>query len=1060
MIRLTEIALRNKGIVLLISLALFFSGLVSWGSLHQELLPDIELPFITVIAAQPGAGAEDVAQQVTVPVEQAIKSVPRLEALSSTSANSLSLVIAQFEYGTNIKEARAAIETAMGQATLPVGVEPRVSAVNINDQPVIVAAVGPAAGSTTPEAAAAAADIARAELLPLVRAIPGVSAADLTGGTTTQLVITLDPAKMAEAGVSLQQVQGVLQANQLTVPAGSLNDGTTQLPVTASHHFLTPAELAGQIVTVKPPAVAGEAPKPVTLGEIATIAPVELNTSGFSRTNGQPSLTLIVSKGAGANTVDVADATQAAFAEVIARHPDAIAVDTISNTANFIKESRDGLVREGMLGALFAVLTIFLFLLSLRSTLVAAVSIPLSIFTALTIMGLAGLTINIITLGALAVAVGRVVDDAIVVLENIFRHKGRGEPIGDAVLSGTREVAGAITSSTLTTVAVFLPLGFVGGLVSQFFLPFALTVTFALLASLFVALTVIPVLAYFFIGKVNIKVDENGELPETIWQRLYTPVLKLALRSRVTRWATMGIALVLFLASLSLVSQIPTQFLDTGSEAILAVSVSPPAGASSTAVLERTEQVEQLLLADPDVKLVQTSIPGDADTGAQTLQAAFQGRSGNSAQITVRLLPDTDLDAKTKELLDTTLKPAAADGFEIAVGAQQSFGGGGGLSLVVSGDSPADIKTANDAMLAALASQPDVVNVKSDLTGAVPAVLVAVNPNQAIMLGSTTAQIAGDVRNALVGQPLGTITGADGSPIGVTLKIDSSTATSLEGLKQMPVGVVAQAPLGAVADVTQVDSQGSVTRVDGAPAATISGDFVTDDEGAVNKAITAQIKELEASGAIPAGVTVELAGAAQQQSQAFGSLFLSMGVAILLVYIVMVFLFGSLVDPLVILFSLPLATIGAFPALLISGQPIGISALIGFLMLIGIVVTNAIVLLDLVEQLRHQGYSTYDALVQGGRTRVRPILMTAVATILALLPLALGFSKGSVIAAELGTVVIGGLFSSTILTLGHRAGGVLPRRRCQAWSGSPIRRWQGAGPGGNDRGGPGSRVVR
>ena len=215
----------------------------------------------------------------------------------------------------------------------------------------------------------------------------------------------------------------------------------------------------------------------------------------------------------------------------------------------------------------------------------------------------------------------------------------------------------------------------------------------------------------------------------------------------------------------------------------------------------------------------------------------------------------------------------------------------------------------------------------------------------------------------------------------------------------------------------QVESQGSVTRVDGAPAATISGDIVTDDEGAVTKSVKAQITELEASGAIPAGVTVELAGAAQQQSQAFGSLFLSMGVAILLVYLVMVFLFGSLIDPLVILFSLPLATIGAFPALLISGQPIGISALIGFLMLIGIVVTNAIVLLDLVEQLRHKGYSTYDALIQGGRTRVRPILMTAVATILALLPLALGFSKGSVIAAELGTVVIGGLFSSTVLTL-------------------------------------------
>jgi HAE1 family hydrophobic/amphiphilic exporter-1 len=1012
MSRLTEIALRNKSIVLLIAVALFFSGLVAWGQLHQELLPDIELPYVTVIAALPGAGAEDVAQQVTGPVEQAIKSVPRLEALSSTSANSLSLVIAQFEYGTNIKDTRAAIEAAVGSATLPAGVSPRVSAVNINDQPVIVASVGPAPGADP----AAAALIARTELLPMIKAIPGVSAADLTGGTTKHLVITLDPTRMAGAGVSLQQVQGVLQANQLTIPAGSLTDGATLLPVTASHHYGSAAELTGQIVTIKQPAEAGGAPTPVTLGDIASVDLVDVNVSGYSRTNGEPSLTIIVSKGSGANTVDVADATQAAFATIIAKHPDAIAVDTISNTANFIKESRDGLVREGLLGAFFAVLTIFAFLLSLRSTLVAAVSIPLSIFTALTIMGLYGLTINIITLGALAVAVGRVVDDAIVVLENIYRHRARGQAIGDAVISATREVAGAITSSTLTTVAVFLPLGFVGGIVSQFFLPFALTVTFALLASLFVALTVVPVLAFFFMDKVKIQVDPDGELPETIWQRMYTPVLKLALRSRKTRWGTMGIALLLFVFSLSLVSKIPTQFIYTGSEAILAVTVSPPAGASADAVLARTKQVEDALRADKDVTLVQTSIPGAADTGAQTLRSAFQGRASNSAQLTVRLVPNTNLDAKTKALL-ATLAPDKEGGYEIAVGAAQSFGGGGGLSIVVSGDDPAAIKQANDAILAAMASQPDVVNIKSDISSATPAVLVAVNPNQAIALGSTTAQIAGDVRNVLVGQPLGSIAANGSDPVAVILKVDSSTATSIEGLKALPVGTVRQAPLGSVADVAQVESQGSVTRVDGAPAATISGDIVTADEGAVSKAVTAQVKELQASGAIPAGVTVELAGVSQQQTQAFGSLFLSMGVAILLVYLVMVLLFGSLVDPLVILFSLPLATIGAFPALVISGQPIGISALIGFLMLIGIVVTNAIVLLDLVEQLRHKGYSTYDALIQGGRTRVRPILMTAVATILALLPLALGFSKGSVIAAELGTVVIGGLFSSTVLTL-------------------------------------------
>lgn len=1012
MTRLTELAVRQKSVVLLLAIGIFFSGLVAWGQLRQELLPDIELPFVTVIAALPGAGAEDVAAQVTVPVEQALKGVPKLEALSSTSANSLSLVIAQFSYGTDIKETRASIESAIAAAQLPTGVAPRVSAVNINDQPVIVASIGPAVDADP----AVALRVAREQLLPAVRAIDGVSSADLTGGTSQRVLITLDPAKMADAGVSLQQVQGILQANQLTLPAGSLTDGDTRLPVSAVHAYTSLDELRGQLVTVKQPTTAGGTPTPVTLADVATVAVADVSTSGYARTNGQPSLTLTVGKSSGANTVEVADAVHAAMDAVMAANHSVISVNIISDTSAFIKESRDGLVREGLLGAFFAVLTIFLFLLSLRSTLVAAVSIPMSIFAALAVMGTAGLTINIVTLGALAVAVGRVVDDAIVVLENIYRHRARGQEIGEAVLSGTREVAVAITSSTLTTVAVFLPLGFVGGIVSQFFLPFALTVTFALLASLVVALTVVPVLAYFFVRRVTIKVDADGELPETIWQRLYTPILTLAIRSRATRWGTLGIAFVLFLASLSLVSAIPTQFLDAGSEPILAVTVSPPSGASSEAVLARTKQVEDLLIADKDVQLVQTSIPGDADTGAQTLQAAFSGRSGSSAQLTVRLKPATDLDAKTKQLL-AALNPATADGYEIAVGAQNSFGGGGGLSVIVSGQDPQAIHAANGAILAALADEPDVVNVKSDLSDGTPSVLVTVNPNAALMLGSTTAQIAADIRNALVGQSLGTIVTDGTSPMSLLLKVDSSTAASVEGLKLLPVGTVRTAPLGSVASVEQVATQGSVTRVDGDPAATISGDIVTQDEGAVTVAVTQMVDDLTASGAIPAVVKVELAGVSQQTGEAFGSLFLSMGVAILLVYLVMVLLFGSLVDPLVILFSLPLATIGAFPALLLTGRAIGLPALIGFLMLIGIVVTNAIVLIDLVEQLRHRGYSTHEALIQGGRTRVRPILMTAVATILALLPLALGFSKGSIIAADLGTVVIGGLFSSTVLTL-------------------------------------------
>ena len=359
-------------------------------------------------------------------------------------------------------------------------------------------------------------------------------------------------------------------------------------------------------------------------------------TTGFGRTNGDQALTVTVSKQSNANTVEVADAVQAKLAEIGERHKDQLTITTVADLSVFIKELADGLVREGGLGAIFAILTIFLFLFSIRATVVAAISIPLSILTALVIMQLTGVTINIMTLGGLAVAVGRVVDDAIVVLENIYRHRALGEDRMTAAINGPREVAGAITASTLTTVAVFLPLGFVGGLVSQFFLPFALTVTFALLASLVCALTVVPVLAYFLIRDVRAAVDETGEPTRSIWVRVYTPAIRFALRGRATKLGVVAVAAILFFASAALAPLLPTQFINAGSEATLIVTIAPPTGASSAAVLEQTIQAETILLADPEVELVQTSIPAEGDTSSQVFQSALQGRAANSATMTVR----------------------------------------------------------------------------------------------------------------------------------------------------------------------------------------------------------------------------------------------------------------------------------------------------------------------------------------------------------------------------------------------------------------------------------------
>jgi HAE1 family hydrophobic/amphiphilic exporter-1 len=1035
MSRLTEFAVSKRSVTILLAGALFIAGISAWGSLKQELLPDIEFPVITIIAPYPGAGAEDVADQVAEPIERAVAGVPRLESLQSTSANSISLVVALFSFGTDVDEVEAEINDNLRQAGLPENVEPQVTALNINAAPVIISSIA-AKSEADVEAVA---ELARTDIVPSIAAIEGVASADITGGLETQLLITLDPDAMAEAGVSVQQIQGVLQANNLTLPSGQLTAGGTQVPVSTTGSLDTVEALEQLVVGARmtaPPAQPGTpaqpgasaepgagaaptpaaVPVPVTLGEIATIEEAGVATTGYARTDGVPSLTLTVTKTSAANTVSVAEEVEAQLDEFEAQHADVLIITTVSDLSTFIEESQEGLLREGGLGALFAILTIFLFLRSIRSTLVAAVSIPLSILTALVVMQLTGISLNIMTLGGLAVAVGRVVDDAIVVLENIYRHRSLGEDRLTAVLNGPREVATAITAATLTTVGVFLPLGFVGGLVSQFFLPFALTVTFALLASLVVALTVVPVLAYLFIDRVSLAVDEHGEPTRSFWVRVYAPTITFALKNRITKWGVLAVAGVLFFASLALVPLLPTQFINAGSEKILQVVVIPPAGATTDAVLEKATEAEDILIGIDTVELVQTSIPGEGDASFQTIVAAQQGQPANSATITVRLDPTVDLAESTQQLSEA-MTPIKTDGFDTNVSEAAGFTSNN-LNVIVTSDDPALVESTTDEVLAALEDNDDLVNLKSDLVKATPEIQITVDPNKAIGVGMTAAQVAGEVRSALTPTVATQVTvEGETDPVDIVLRFDPDTVTSVEDLQALPVGTTTKVPLGQIATVEQVDVQGSITRIDQAPAAQITAEIASEDTGAVSQAVGAEIDELETSGTIPAGVEVTLAGVTQQQNEAFGGLFASMAVAVLIVYLAMVLTFNSLVTPFIILFSLPLATIGAFPALYLTDRPIGVSALIGFLMLIGIVVTNAIVLLDLVERLRRQGFSTKDALIEGGKTRVRPILMTAIATILALIPLAAGLNQGSIIAAELGTVVIGGLFSSTFLTL-------------------------------------------
>ena len=930
MYRLTQLALARTSVTLLLAAGVFVGGILAWGQLKAELLPDIDFPVATVIAVYPGAGTTDVAEQVSAPIERTLSSVPGVKSVRSTSAPSLAIVVAEFEYGSDIDAAIADIESSLATAGLPPSVEPQVSTLNINAFPVTSFTVQ--SDDTTVDVG----KLVRDEVVPELAGLPGVASVAVTGGDLQRVNVILDPVKLARYNVSVQQVAGVLQANEISIPSGTLVQGDTTLPVTTSHRFSTIEQIRDLLVTfdiptalpgagtgagtgtgqaptdptaspvpgtvVTPPVV----PTPITLGQLGTVEYGPDPAAGVSRTNGEPSVGISIIKTSEANTVDVSasvDETMAALDEELG-----LTTVFVYKSADFVEQSIEGLVREGGLGALMAVLVIFLFLLSVRSTIVAAISIPLSVMAALLLMLIGGVSLNIMTLGGLAVAVGRVVDDAIVVLENIFRHHRHDrQPIGTAVIEGTKEVSSAITSSTITTVAVFLPIGLVGGLVTQFFLPFSLTVTFALLASLICALTVVPVLAYFLVPRVKHVPGAGEPGRQDSWvQRIYTPVLQAALRFR---WVTLAAAALLFVGSMTLIPQIPTAFLNAGSDEVLSVTVTPPPGTTAEATLARTLEAEAIIDEDPDVETYQTSLAGASDTDTAA-QQSFLGTASGSATILVSLAPGTDLDAQTQEFLDA-LAPVATDGYTVRAGTIAT--GGNGLQIIVSSEDEVALEAAAAEITAAVGDIDGIVNVTSDLSEKAPELQVDVDPDKALAVGSTTVQVAQEIRNLLLGTtPIRpTLEGQSGATP-VFVRVDPESIEGPDSIRDLLVGTVQKQKVAEVAAVTEVDAQATITRVDQSPAATISGDILSDDTGGTSAAVQTAIDEL----GLPSTVTVELAGISQQQTEGFTDLAYAMLISIGVVYIVMVIVFGSLLDPFIILFSLPLALIGAIVALL------------------------------------------------------------------------------------------------------------------------------------------------
>ena len=828
----------------------------------------------------------------------------------------------------------------------------------------------------------------------------------VTGDVEQQVRVSADPDRMLANGVALPQIAAALSENNVTLPAGLVFGEGGSMPVKTIHTLGSVEEVRNLAVSSTPSGV-------VMLRDVADVELTEGTPASISRTNGKPAINVSIVKEAEANTIEVTEAVREALAG-LGQLPPGLEIVIVSDQGPEIQQQIDTLLSEALYGFLFAVAVVFIFMLSirptvvrgllttLRPTLVIALSIPLSIFTGILLMTWQDMTLNFMTLGGLAISVGRVVDDAIVVLENVYRHIQAGRERWRAALDATTEVGPAIFASTLTTIVVFIPLGFIQGLVGAFFLPFALTVVFALAASLVVALTAVPVLGAYLLRPGDLPEgageDDIAFVNETWMQRAYAPVIRWALGHKAV---TIIAAIVLTVASLALLSLIPVTLFPGGGQRYVEVNLTLPPGTPPDQTLAEVIQVESEVR---DIAEIYTATVGATDLGGGGVPGSF-----NQASLLLALTDNAPEDAA-----GYLREGLAAPGRQLQITEQSDGPPAGGVEISVAGPNYEDITAVSDELMSSLENLEGVVNLNSDVAQARDEVAVEVDPSAASAIGLTSRQVGFQLSQFLVGRSVTTIN-IDGKATEVVLSGNRESVGGVDRIGDLVIaGPGGTAPLRELAELTTREGPVTISRTDRQRAASITGDITAEDTQAVGVEIDQRIAALD----LPAGVKVTSGGIFADIAEGFQAIFLSMAVGIILMYLVMVGSLGSLRNPFIIITTLPLALIGVMVALAITGRTLGLPAMMGLLLLIGIVVTNAIVLIAFVEQLRSRGMSVTDALVTGGRVRLRPILMTAMTTSFALLPLA-AFSggEGGIISSELATVVIGGLISSTALTL-------------------------------------------
>lgn len=1008
---LAELSIKRPVFITMVTVALIVMGFLGLSRMKMELFPKVDFPIVVVNTVYPGAGPEQVETQVTAIIEESVNSISGIRHITSTSQEGFSQIVIQFQLEVQSVTASQDVreKVALIKNKLPKDVEdPIVLRVDQGAAPIMSMVV-----SSDKMDQQTLTEYVKRQVKPRFETANGVGQVDLLGGSARQFNVKVDLAKLNSFGISMSDLAMKIQSGNLEFPGGRINEGKRELLVRTAGRFKS-AEDMGKLV------IKNAGTKLVRLSDVAIVEDGVVEQRTYSSYNGQPAIGINVIKQSDANTVEAATEGNKILAEIKpALERDGVKIDLVDDSSTYIKNSVHAVEEDIVVGGLLAVIIIFFFLANGASTLISALAIPTSIVATFGFMHLFGFTLNFMTLLALSLAVGILIDDAIVVIENIYRHLDHGEGRVKAAISASKEIALAVMATTFSLVAVFFPVATMQGIVGRFFFPFGITVSVAVLVSLFVAFTLTPMLSSRLLGKeVHLTKDSAWYWKPFFyfnavfdWLNVkYHGTLKWALHHKIL---TMLIATAAFIGGLASAAWLGVEFMPNQDQGKFTVTVKAPPGTSIEETIAKIREVEAKLKTYPEVVNMFTTI-------------GSQSQPVNVGSILVLLKPKAERNIDVfnmlfklrNEIKDVT-GVALWFGLPSNVGPPQKM-----MQISIQGPDIEVSKKLADKVMGLFRQTPGLVDLETSYEENKPEVQIRLKRDAASNAGVDVSLVAQTVQQMIDGVKVSDFQEGD-QQYEVRLQLRPEDRKKYTELSQILIksknkdaaGKDLYIPLSTVADITEGYGPSKITRYDRQRQILISGNLAGTLLGTADGFLKAKIDSMKAAGEVPPGYFVGSIGMAEMMKESFGYMFVSLILAIVFVYLILASQFESFIQPVSIMISLPLSLIGAFLGLLAFKSTISIMSMIGIIMLFGLVTKNAILLIDFTNQLRLEGYSRYEALLKAGPIRLRPILMTTLAMIFGMLPVALAVSEGSEGRAPLGQAIIGGLITSTMLTL-------------------------------------------